>query len=326
MKVTKKNLPIVYLFLFFFIFLIIKCILRPLRGDTFTYHIHYLLAQENICLIEPSFYLISKICYKIAHDVIGFRLLISIYAIIDAYILLKIFKKSKSPLLCFLIFYLAFYNWFMCTLMRASVAYLICFSSLYDIAEQKRKKAFVKILIATLFHYSVCWFLVILPLEKRIKNKKQLKRFSLYAFFAIIIGAPIMNIIFSKILPNNYILEKLYSYYTSGIYYLQLFSLKSIFLFIIYYYFLKYLNIGKISRVCRISLIFISFSIVFHFFGVMIMGEIGSRLRDFVYVGLLIFAPEALKYIKNRKLLFLYFLMGFLFFSIKESNLVLLIG
>lgn len=323
MKVTNRNLPIIYLFFLFFAFLVIHCIFRPFSGDTYNYHVHFLAAQDNICQIEYSFFFLSKLCYFIGQDTIGFRLLLSIYALIVAFFLLELFKKSKSPLLCFLIFYLSFYNWIMCTLMRASVAYILCYSSLYDIANHKKKKAILKILIGTLFHYSVAWFFIIIPLEKRIKNKKELKKFTIFCCVCILIFSPLINLIFSKIQPTNYLFEKLYSYYNSGIYYLHPLSLKSLFLALVFCYFFKKLKFSELTPVGRISFVLLSLFIVFHFFGVFIMGEIGSRLRDFIYIGALVYLPEFIYLLKHKRFITICSLFGFLLFSIKESNLIL---
>lgn len=299
-----------------------NCINRPISGDALNYYIHFLLAQENICVIEPSFFVLSKFFSLINSGIWGFRFVLTFYATLDVIILFKLLKKSSIAILGFIIFYFSFYNWMMCVIMRAGLAYMISLLAFYYL-ECDKKKFFLLICFAAFFHVSVIFFLVMIPLSNYSKNRNRLLKIPILSIFIAIVIAFVFNVVFTKISVNNYIFNKISGYYTTGIYKLNLFSLKSMYLFFLYYLFYFFIPKEKLKEEVKAFYLLLSTSFFLHFLGAFVIGEIGSRLRDFVYISQIVSVPMFIKN-ANGKLLFTIMIISIvLFFSIYEGNFIL---
>lgn len=185
--------------------------------------IHYVRAFSNFNGISDSFRIYVdryEIGYRILNGVVSTftnnpHVLLLCCAFITLFCFYKfVYKNSKYPWLSILLFVLLMYFVNSMCIMRQYIAIGLSCIAISYLVENKKIKYLIFVLLATTFHFSAIFVLLLLPLSIiKINNQKKFLYFSLVFLFALSFNYLID--LFVKIVP-------MYSkYFTSEKYYLS---------------------------------------------------------------------------------------------------------
>jgi len=192
----------IFIFIFVSFILIIIPIFLPLgfSPDHFNYYstIELPVSQFNFLSFEPFYWFIVYINQLLFNgDWTSYLLFFSsIYVILSVYI---IKRNSISPTISLIIFILLFYPNFGLIQIRNGVATAFLWWALFDLIENKTWKFVIKVIVATLFHYSSIVFLLILLLDKNHINKKF---YLLLPIIGLLLGQYVFTLEFYQFIVN----------------------------------------------------------------------------------------------------------------------------
>ena len=131
---------------------------------------HYYLSSE-MCMVEPSFTLISAVLNVFTDNV---HLLFLVYAFLGVTIKLYAFKKNLQcifvPLMLYISFYFVLHEM---TQIRAGVVSALFLLAVYYIAKKEKRKALLLIIVGSFFHYSSLALLPTLMFGNKNFNRKE---------------------------------------------------------------------------------------------------------------------------------------------------------
>ncbi len=244
-KIYEKNLKNVFL-LGASIFLIVLPAILPLgfSPDSFNYYATLNLSpdQFSFYFFEPGYWFIiyiNKILFN--GSWMFFSLFFSVIYVTVSLYLIK--KYSINPFISIIIFIFLHYPNFSLIQIRNGVAIAFLWWALFNLLENKKSNFIIKILIATLFHYTSIIFLLLLFLKKEHINKKI---YFILPLVGLFLGQYVFNIDFYQFIINylpsflnykasNYLYHKLYGPGESSLNNINLFNLYYLFLITIYY-------------------------------------------------------------------------------------------
>lgn len=302
----------------------VMIVIRPLSSTDTSGYYSYFKNPESALKVEASFLLIASLARFVSEGMVGFRLLLFIYASLSSIFLFIILRKSRSPLIAFFVYFSFAYTYQMCIQIRSGVANLIFLWAVYDIADRNPKQYYLKMLLAFLFHNSSVFFFLMYPLCSFINKHKKILFILpfLLVFLAMVLSMGINNLIY--LLANSKItmLRTLYAYTSLKQYseaYINPFNRISLFLMVIYYvslFFIKKLNTLEI-----VSLILMAISIFCYFLGKFSMPIIAQRYPEAFNLILVIFLPLLSTRCKEKKLFFSFLLIYLALINIQYETL-----
>lgn len=317
-----------FLFLLPFIF----CVYRPFTlPDIGAYYYRYLEAISvgkagYLEDTEYSFVVISRIAQFLFGSDSGFRGMLFLYEMFATVIMLIICYKSHIPLMAFAIYFSFAYYYQMNVQMRSSVANLLLLWSLYDIAEGKPKNFYIKVIIASLMHYSILVFLPLYPIGRIITKHRNKYFMFLLPIVAIILGlnfGRLLQVIFGVLggldspLPfirKLYVLTTWPQYSTA---YVNPFNRISIALIFIYYFYYFYVKIESINNIDIICMLMASVSIFTYIYGANYFAIIAQRYPEIINLIFVILLVDTYYYINNKKM---YLIIAFGYLALVAEN------
>jgi len=236
----------IYIFIVTSFILIIIPVFLPLgfSPDSLNYYatIKLPISQFNFLSFEPFYWLvvyINQILFNGSWT--SFLLFFSAtYVILSMYL---ISKYSVSPFISLIIFVLLFYPNFGLIQIREGVSITFVWWGFFDLLKSKKWKFIIKIIIATLFHYSSVVFLLVLLLDKNHINKKFYLLLPLIGFF---LGQYVFNVEFYQFIINylpsflkfkaqGYLYLVIYGPKENRLNQINIFNMYSLFIIMIYY-------------------------------------------------------------------------------------------
>lgn len=169
----------------FFISCVILIIFAGLRFDTGWdykgYHYYYDMMpsisnlSSNLDLFrgvyfEPGFKILMSLSKTLELDFYGFQFLVSLICICIIY---SSIKEERSKLLFVFVYFSTCYLFLNMSVIRQGIAVALLFLSLTSLFSGRRKTAFLYILIGSLFHFSLVFFIpiIIIADTRRVSNK-----------------------------------------------------------------------------------------------------------------------------------------------------------
>ena len=308
--------------LFFIPFIMI--IIRPLNStDTGGYY-SYFTNPASASNVEQSFLLIASLVRVISPELLGFRILLFIYAFLSSVFLFVVLKKSENPFIAFIVYFSFAYIYQMCIQIRSGVANLIFVWAIYDIANKKPKQYYLKMLLAFFFHNSSVLFFVLYPLARFFNKYRRMLVVLpfLFVFLSICLSFLMDQAIF--LLSNSKVtmLKTLYAYT-----YIKQFSEApvnpfnriSLFLLFVYYFFLFLVKRKNTLEI--VSLVIMAFSIFCYFLGKFTLPIISQRYPETFNLILVISLPLLYIRCKEKKIYFLLLLIYLLLINIQYKTL-----
>lgn len=317
--------------LFLFIIPFIIAVFRPLWSiDTSTYLYYYKNASFDYNEVEKSFSLISIFAKKILGEGNGFRFVIFVYEFLASITLFKILQKSEFPFICFIVYFSFAYMYQMCIQMRSAFSNLLFILALYDIRDKKTANYYLKMIVAFIFHQSAILFFLIYPVAGFIiKHKKTLYLLPIFAvFFSFMFAkgiAFVSNFENSSFRPLKLIYTYAYLAQKSGETANPINKI-SLFVFAIYYFFIFFVHVKKMSKTEIISLTVLSISIFCYFFGALTLPVIAQRYSVALNLVLLILIPCLFARVKEKWLLLIFIGMYLCIVSCEYSTLQILLS
>lgn len=200
-----------YLYILLGGILITMAALKPIGidNDSDTYEIYFLHWDDPVfsVLVEPSFLFISQLLNHITHNV---HWIFLFYASIGLTLKLQAIKKLTPLVFLAMAVYVS--NYFILhefTQLRASIASGILLLSVKPIAEGRRKRATLYMLVAMVFHYSSAALFPLLLLNNKEMNLQQRIVWALVIPFGYVLWITGISI---GDIPIPYISDKLNTY------------------------------------------------------------------------------------------------------------------
>lgn len=302
-SINKKKYYEIFLLKIIFILPFFFCVLRPLNStDTEGYLYYFVNASLSNPKPEISYVLISFFSKLIGGEVYGFRIVLFIYTLLGTLLLFKILEKSDNIALSFFVYFSFAYLYQMNIQMRSCVANLIFLYSIYDIEKKNWKLYYLKMLLAFFFHNSSIFFFVIYPYSCfLIKRRKLLFYMPLFfVFCAYFFGAIISFIISFADSTGFYALRVLKTYTEFSKHYVNPLNRFSLFIFLVYYFYLFKFSINKLKDIEVISLSIMALSIFCYFFGSFHLPIIAERYPEALNLIFVYFFPLLEKRIKEK--------------------------
>ncbi len=309
-----RSVDLLYIIIFFLLTLIAA--FRPIGFDRDSinyvslvdlYNIHY--TKINFLDKEPSFWLILYLNKLFFNGSV--RIFFLEYAFIGIFINLYAMRKlSPSPLLSLLIWIAIYFPLYAMTQIRVCVAAGILLLSIEDVVCKDWKKFLLKILMASLFHYSALLFVIIYFL-----NVRKMQR--LIWFFLPLIGILIYRlfpILILSVADKVELLHKIVLYWNlkniGVLNQIKFLTPNLIFLALIYYISLS----GDIKNpyfILSLKLLGLSF---FFFYALYEIPVLSVRLYELFRIGILLYIPFFISniYPNKFKILCSYFILLFL--------------
>lgn len=323
-----------YNFMFWSIGLLLVLIagLRPigLDRDSLAYAAHIeSVTKVNFLDKEPAYWLIKWFNEVLFHgNIHSFFLIFALLGVSIKFLAIK--KLSKLPFISVIAYLSMFFVLHEMTQIRAGIAAGIFLLSIPDICNRNLKKFIIKVLFASLFHYSAIVMLSLYFLN--------LRKISIIYFFLPVIGLFLAYFGLSKILLLNFtdFLPEFLSYklriYLSL---LELGEYKEIhifnffyssllillyFIFSLYYYAKNKIKFNNydIFYIKVLSLLLFTF----YFFSP--VPVLAFRISEFFGVILIILIPNLILYFKQKEVVLFFIILYFLycFFKISLLNLI----
>jgi len=295
--------------------LIIIPVFLPLgfSPDSLNYYatIEIPVSQFNFISREPFYWLIVYINQLLFNaSWTSFLLIFSgIYVILSVYL---IKKYSISPVISFIIFVLLFYPNFGLIQIRNGVSIVFIWWAFFDLVTNKKLKFIIKIIIATLFHYSSIVFLLLLLLDKEHINKKF---YFLLPLIGFLLGQYIFNVEFYQSIINylpNFLKFKAQRYLNLVIYdpehklnQINLLNVYSLFNIMVYYLGLMVKSNDRHFIMLEKILAFAIFS----FFSFATVPVFSFRISNDFYTFIVFLIPYILKNFKKEEKYLVYYLL-----------------
>ncbi len=317
----KKNYynNILISILFFIPFLL--CIFRPLESpDTLGYYLYFTsssLKNVDIFNVEISFIIIAFLCKLIDNGILGFRILLFIYASITSYILFNTINRTRSPFIAFMIYFSFAYSYQMCIQIRSAITNILLISIALDLSEEKNKKAIFKILLASLFHISGLLFFIIKPLYHIFdKHRKILWLIPIVIILISISTNEYMSIILENLHKYDFFLiKRILPYYQDKYYFESVVNpLNRVSLVIIFVYYFYVINVGvnQLIKTEIISLTILNISLFSYFWGALNFPIIAQRYPESFNLILIVLFTELIRRVKEK---YFYFIILFLYLA-----------
>jgi len=329
----KSNFIKIIIFYFIVLILIILPLLLPVGfspdSKIYFYTINYSKEQFNFNDYEPIYWFIIYLNKMIFNS--NYKTFLLFFSFVFVSVYLKLIKKySKSFIVSFFIFLFLFYPTFGLIQIRNGLATAFLLWSIFDLINDKKDKFILKIIFATLCHYSSIIFIILIFL----KNDKINKIFYIIIpFIGIIVGKYILTINFldyiNKYFPLN-INKKVQPYIDLIKYYgydgrslnekLNLINLFSLFNIIIYYFSL----IIKINDKNYIILVKIQAIGLFLYFSLSTIAVFSLRFSYNFFIFIIFLIPYTIKSIKLNKygIIILYHLIFFILLIMFFNNYI----
>ena len=190
-----------YLYILLGGILITMAALKPIGidNDSGTYEIYFLHWDDPVfsVLVEPSFLFISQLLNHITHNV---HWIFLFYASIGLTLKLQAIKKLTPLVFLAMAVYVS--NYFILhefTQLRASIASGILLLSVKPIAEGRRKRATLYMLVAMVFHYSSAALFPLLLLNNKEMNLQQRVVWALVIPFGYVLWITGISIVFNLV-------------------------------------------------------------------------------------------------------------------------------
>lgn len=285
-----------YAYIVICILLVLNAGLRPIGcdPDSINYENAFFNFDNQLLSLnyEASFLTLCKIGYSIVSDV---HIVFLFYAMIAIPLRFLAIKKLTPYLFSSLIIYFGnFYILHDYTQLRVSIASSLFLLSIPYICEENKKKAFVLMLCALIFHYSSLVLFIILFLSNKPLNIKW--RIGLASIIPIGIATLLLKVDLITVIPIPYIQDKIEAYrkiqeYTDMFEEVSLVNaflwIKIIlFLYAIYFY-------DTISQQCKYLplLLKIMGASIFAFFGFSQLPVISGRISELFGIIEIVFYP-----------------------------------
>lgn len=306
----------VFIFIATSFILIILPVFLPLgfSPDSMNYYatIDLPVSQYNFLSFEPFYWLIVYINQLLFNaSWTSFSLIFSGIYVILSVCLIK--KYSISPIISFIIFILLFYPNFGLIQIRNGVSIAFVWWALFDLLANKKLKFIIKIIIATLFHYSSIVFLLVLLLDKEHINKKF---YFLLPLIGFLLGQYVFNVEFYQFIINylpNFLKFKAQGYLDLVIYgpsehklnRINLLNMYSLFNIMVYYLGLM-IGSNKNDRYFIILEKMLAFAI-FSFFSFKSVPVFSFRISNDFYTFIVFLIPYILKNFKKEEKYLVYY-------------------
>jgi len=319
-KTNKYNINLFFLFIIISIVLIFISSFRPIGidRDSLSYKklIDSYINKGNISLRskEPTFWLFVNISDLIFYNkVFGVLLFYSILGVgVKIY---SIYKLSLRPFLSIVVYICLYFILHEMTQIRVGVASGIFLLSIIDIANKNPRKFLLKLILATLFHYSA---IIMAPFYFLNKSKIKLKYYLYLPIIGLVLSLfPHLIRFFLEIIINyfpTFISYKLNTYLgliNSGVHnQINIFNLYYLSLFLIYYFVL--INYKKFKSQYDYIYIKILGWLLFLFYSFSFLPILSFRISEFLGLVLIILLPNSIYIFKQKILIY----VGIIFYSV----------
>ena len=258
-------------------------------------------AEYNYFEFEPFYYL-AVYFSSYVFDIGAQGLFYVIAIVFVVFSLMAIWKYSERPFFSVLIFILLFYPNFALIQIRNGVALSILIFAFYDFSADRKKDAFIKMILATLWHYSSVVFLLVYLLD--LKNIK----IFFYAFLPVIgyfVGQYFFSVsLLEKILSvlNSEYFYKLINYVDisrnesiSSLMEINLINFYTLFILCLYYLGLYIYSFYRTSPSYTLFLKVLGWGI-FSWFALSALPVLSFRFSNSAYFFLIFLLPLYIKY------------------------------
>jgi hypothetical protein len=301
---TRRDRPGVYLELVVVLLLLAFAALRPIGFDSDSIAYQKILEEyystENINLssFEPTFFLIALLSKWFFFSSIRFVLIM--YALIGVPLNIYAIKKvSARPDLSIFIYMCLYFVLHEMTQMRAGVACALFLLSIPDAVEQRPSKYFIKIALASMFHYSAVIALPMYFLHRKNFNK---------TFYLLL---PLIGILTSKVI-NFDLLERTGTFSPKIVAYItfakmgqlnpyNIFNLYSIGLLVLYYPIVIFADRLKYRYDAMMLKVF-GF-MLFVYFAISLVPTFAVRFSEFLGIVLVVLLAQATEIVKESSVM-----------------------
>lgn len=334
--IANKNLTIsskTLVFIVIGILLILIAGLRPIGIDkdslAYVSVLHVSLSEANFIDKEPTFWLINefnKILFGVSEQTFFL-----IFAMIGVGIKLYVIKKySLTPILSLLTYIAMFFVLHEMTQIRAGVAIGLVFLAFHDLVMNRSLSFVIKILIASLFHYSAIIMLLFYPLSANKINSLFYIMLPLVGLFLsdsnVISGIMYQSV---SILPD--ILSTKIHIYLSMMEQGEIAQVNPVnagnFFLLCIYYLNIYIATKKQNYEAEegyyllcIKLLGFGFFILFAF---SFLEVFAYRMANYLFFGLVFILPVVVKYFRQR-ILFIAIIVIYLIYTLAKNSMAML--